>query len=316
MQAYLRNNFSQRLKNKSIILFFLPALPNESLTSWICRNALSNYLDPHYFIIRWIKTHSAWHHDFDLKPNLEIISWLIEMSPKRSNSEAPTLFLNEIITGFNLSKTKYIPILKLGTNLHQKSFPSQYCPICLKKPNPYFKVDWKFSLIFGCNECRCFLETNCPKCGSNAQIIKLKSRFNDRFNSLNVCPFCYSFLNHVKPKFLNPEQIEINFWVTKILGLQNNTKVNSTKASLLIDLCILLTSNSELSNCVKDYFQIDSKSEAFFSMNNVNRSKIIAVAKDWMHDFYRITTKINDTYNLKRKNWDAHIFIPESILNP
>jgi hypothetical protein len=238
------------------------------------------------------------------------------MSPKRLRADIPSLGLIDLISGFRFSKTRFSAILPTGTTYHQRLYPTQYCPNCLQKTNPYFKIDWKFSLVFGCNDCGCFLETECPDCGKNPQMMKLKSHTNDQFNSINQCSSCYSFLHRAKIKSLTPQQIEINIWVSQILGLDGNSKINSIKASLLIDLCILLTSNSTLGKFVKDYFHIQNVPAPFTIMDTVNRSKIIEIAKVWIEDFYRITVDINERYGINRKNWNPHIFIPDNTLNP
>lgn len=316
MQAFYKNNLFERLRKKSALIFFVKAKSNETMNSWICRNALSNYINPIDFVEPWVKNHSALNSDFDLNPNEKIVEWLLQMSPYRHAQLSQNLNLISLLQCFKYSRCRYSPIAIDTTPTQQKKIRPHFCPSCLQGKNKYFKLDWKFTLIFGCNECKCFLQSVCPKCEGSTHLMKLKFYQNDHFVTLNQCSLCFNTLHEDSIVTLSKSQQELNLWVSEILGLESKIDQNPEMVSLLFDLCNLLTSKNDLGKIVREYFSISIDATLFHQMPTNDRYYIIALAKSWIDNFYYFVCDINEKYNISKRQWDPHVCFPNYLFNP
>lgn len=309
-------DITKRLNERSILLFFQPAMPHESMNSWICRNALANYSTPLNFIARWINYRAAQNWDFDIKPIKELEEWMLYMSPKRDLADCIDNKSNLILDSFKLAKSKTSPFLKYGTYSELKVFRPQFCPLCLGKRIPYFKIEWKFSLIFGCPECNCYLESGCKNCNVIPQFLKSSFLQDGKFLTINNCNGCTSELSSVQSKMMTKEDAAVTHWLRRVIGFESSWKRDPDTASLIFDLANLFCSNNPLGKCVRDFFSMPSYSDLpFHSQTVLEKAKILRTVKYWIDDFYLITNQINEKYGINRKKWDTVIRIPRS-LNP
>ena len=316
MQAYLKTDFLQRLKEQSIHLFFEPVRLNESLTSWICRNAISNYADPKEFVSPWITQHSAIHFDFDYKPRPEIHEWLFYMSPRRLKSEISILEFQRIISAFDYKRTKYSPVIIEGTKHKQSKQRPQFCSECLKSSTPYFKIDWKFNLVFGCSKCGCYLVNACPNCQSTQQLMKLKFLTDNGFMKINQCSTCHYPLSEAQIKRLTNEEIQLNNWISQILGLNSIKNQDPVRVSLLFDLCNVLCYKNQIGQFSRDFFSLSTPNNSFIFLAAHERASVLKIAKTWIESFYLITSMMNEKYSISRHHWNSFIRFPDGILNP
>lgn len=316
MQVYSKIDFLKRLEERSINLFFEPALTNESLTSWICRNALSSYSDPKQFVSYWLNPHAAVHYDFDHKPIKELNQWIVKYSPKRFSEESVNKDLSSLYPAFKYAKTLLPPVIVNGTRKKQSIYRPQFCPKCLNSNKPYFKLDWKFSMIFGCSNCGCFLATECFYCQNPQQPMKLIFLRKNHFTSINECNFCHNSLSDSKTSLLTKSEIKLNNWITEIIGLKAIESQNPIKASLLLDLCNIISSNNPMGKILREYFGIRIPRQSFTTMNPIQRIVVIKTAKKWIDAFYNTTLDINEKYNITRRNWQSFINLPEGNLHP
>ncbi len=315
MEVYLKNDIEERLKKRSIHLFFEPLMQNESVTSWICRNALSNYSSPTDFVGNWLNKHLASHYDFDLNPIDDIINWIVWMSPKREVDKLSFKVVN-LEEAFSYRKVKNSPFIPEGTIHQKRRYPVQFCPGCLDKKQPYFKLDWKINLVYGCELCKCYLASKCSQCENPHQLTKIQLiRHNQCFSKVSDCSFCNAPLNKIKTESIGEQELETLVWMKGIIGLTQNP--NPVKASLLIDLCSLLCSSSFLGSISRDYFKIDQPtSNSFYLILAQEKALLIETARVWIENFYNITADINQIYSISRQHWDRFVNSPDGTLNP
>lgn len=315
MEVYLKNDILDRLNRQSIHLFFDAIQQNESLTSWICRNALSNYLAPTDFVGEWLNKHKARHHDFDLNPVEDLIQWIIWMSPRRQDLKHGSKII-QLENTFSHRKTKLSPFIPEGT-IHQKRlYPIQFCPSCLRSKNPYFKLDWKVNLIYGCDLCKCYLASKCSYCSNPHQLMKIElMRQNERFSKVSDCSFCNVPLSQTKVNRLEEQELNTLSWIKKIIGLTHQP--SPVKASLLIDLSALLCSSSQVGLACREYFNIiQLSSNCFYLLEPKEKANLIYIVMVWIDNFYVITTEINQQHSISRRYWSQFINFPDGTLNP
>lgn len=222
--------------NSKKLIFYKSILQNESLTSWICRNALSNYQSPIGFVKYWVNPHKALNYDFDEQPIAELNFWLSSHGRDNCLLKADLNYRTKIKSAFTLAKSDSSAISKLGSFKSIKQYPPQFCPCCLCEFEPYFRFEWQFTIIFACDRCNCFLETQCKKCETPIQLMRHKVIHDNSFKKIYNCAFCYHHLGKADIIILSNEQKELNNAIHQLLGLIDKSEINEWKVSLLLDV--------------------------------------------------------------------------------
>lgn len=296
--------------NSKKLLFYKSILQNESITSWICRNALSNYQSPIYFVKPWLNPHKALNYDFDTHPIQELNFWLNSQGRINSFTKEKIDFRIIIKSSFNQAKSKSSAINILGTFKSIKQFPPQFCPSCLNQVEPYFRYEWQFTLLFACDRCNCFLENQCNNCKNPVQLMRLNFFNNNSFKYIYNCAFCYHHLSNVATKRLSQEQKDLNYSIRDILGLIDPPNMNTLKASLLLDLCNYLCFEDAFAAKIRKHFNLTIPKSNFQSLNAIYKYEVIKCAWDWADQFILFTGFFNEEFNLNRKYWESKISIP------
>ena len=143
---------------------------NETLTSWIIRNAIANGSEPKSFALAVFKKDSTWYQDIDryLPDDKAIqLSSLCSLSLK----EIKSLTLEPLIQKLShkslednpYSKWQLISPIGLKGAIRTNGF--YFCPKCLNSENIYLKKQWRLAWNIACPIHKNLLILNCEKCG-------------------------------------------------------------------------------------------------------------------------------------------------------
>lgn len=143
-------------------------LPDESLSSWLIRSGLANFIAPMPLSLHLWDKWRAWTRDVDrrLPPNqLEVLSTRIGI-PKKLLSEltlSPSIKKIEPHS-FHINQ-RWFWVSSLSNRNRFRKNSSAFCPLCLKTdPLPYFRKSWRFSWVTSCEIHNILLESSCPHC--------------------------------------------------------------------------------------------------------------------------------------------------------
>lgn len=144
--------------------------PDESLSSWLARAALSQGCDPLVLTGAIWPNWRIWTQDVDRGIERDRLHNLVAASGvSLEEFEAAALRTEaERIAGVSLSATMTWPwILALGKRNRAHRGGQQYCPACLAEDEkPYFRRHWRFAWHTTCAVHGIRLMDRCPSCGS------------------------------------------------------------------------------------------------------------------------------------------------------
>ena len=143
---------------------------DETLTSWIIRNAIANGSDPRSFAIAVFKKDSTWYRDIDrYLPHDKAVqlSQLCTLSQK----EIKALTLEPLIQRLShkdykdnpYSKWQLITPIGLKGSIRTNGF--YFCPKCLADDDVYFKKQWRLAWVIACPIHKNLLTLRCQQCG-------------------------------------------------------------------------------------------------------------------------------------------------------
>jgi hypothetical protein len=112
-------------------------------------------------------------------------------------------------------------ILQEGTaqNNH-KRFSLQFCPLCLSEGEPYFRKQWRISLMTVCTKHACQLHDRCPECHSPIQPLKNEIRTRHRLPFLGEITQCFQCGFNLKETTVVQADLQVvldTVWYEKIL---------------------------------------------------------------------------------------------------
>ncbi|WP_459937771.1 TniQ family protein [Desulfonatronum parangueonense] len=172
----------------------VPLLPEETLSSWLVRAALSQGCDPIVLTgVVWPKWR-VW----ALDPDRGIPREFLTVLAKKANicatafEAASIKTVAERITDQALPRTGVWPwILTLGARNRLRSGGQQFCPVCMAQDaKPYYRRQWRFVWHTGCLIHKNQLLDRCPACMSPIEPHRLLAE--DRH--LALCARCKSDL--------------------------------------------------------------------------------------------------------------------------
>ncbi len=145
--------------------------PDELLSSWLVRLALSNGFNVHSFYSSLLRyKNPLWNRDLDRGIELEL-SRILSQRTGVSAEQIESLALASY-SGFLFSKlrihgsSRWINPVGIYHRQHTR-FGLQCCPMCLKAdPTPYFRRHWRLALVAICTKHKCLLHDRCSECGS------------------------------------------------------------------------------------------------------------------------------------------------------
>ena len=167
----------------------VPLLPNELISSWLIRAALTQGCDP---LVLTGKVFGKWriltidadrlHGDEKILPLSDISGNSIE------TFEQASLFpVASKIHGSTPPEAIWPWILAIGARNTKRSGGLQFCPCCLiEDSRPYYRQQWRFAWHTTCEKHRCSLLDRCSSC--NAPIEPHRLEANNRV--LSVCASC------------------------------------------------------------------------------------------------------------------------------
>lgn len=143
---------------------------DESLTSWMIRNAVANGSDPRSFAIASFKKDSTWYRDIDRYLLYEKAMQLSQLCTL-SQEEIKALTLEPLIQRLShksyednpYSKWQLITPIGLKGSIRTNGF--YFCPKCLAKDDVYLKKQWKLAWVIACPVHRNLLVLTCEQCG-------------------------------------------------------------------------------------------------------------------------------------------------------
>ena len=143
---------------------------DETLTSWLIRNAIANGSEPRSFALAVFKKDSTWYRDIDryLPPEKAIqISQLCSLS----SEEIKALTLEPLVQKLSHKSLKDNPYSKwqlitpIGLKGSVRTSGFYFCPKCLADDGAYLKKEWKFAWVISCPIHKNLLLLNCETCG-------------------------------------------------------------------------------------------------------------------------------------------------------
>lgn len=143
---------------------------DETLTSWIIRNAVANGSDPRSFAIATFNKDSTWYRDIDRYLPHEKAMQLSQLCTL-SKKEIKALTLEPLIQRLShksyknnpYSKWQLITPIGLKGSIRTNGF--YFCPKCLAGDTVYLKKQWKLTWVIACPEHRNLLVLTCQQCG-------------------------------------------------------------------------------------------------------------------------------------------------------
>lgn len=167
-QANQRHSGTDRLASQ--LIFAMPLLPDELLSSWLVRLARANGFDPlaltEFIWPKW----RVWIRDIDrgVDPERERQASAFLGVPVALWQSATLREIAFQVGGGLPARPGVWPwILAIGARNRRRSGGLQYCSKCLATdPIPYFRLYWRLSWHTACERHSIFLRDSCPSCGS------------------------------------------------------------------------------------------------------------------------------------------------------
>lgn len=142
-------------------------LPDELLSSWVYRLAMSNFQKIRPFTQLLLDKRSFWARDMDRVATNEVLSTIAIRAGKPLKEIKQTTFRGYegiVYEDFgNGAITKGILAVGMYHRVH-KRFGQMYCPQCLAESPPYYRKTWRVAFVTGCHKHQCHLEDRCPNC--------------------------------------------------------------------------------------------------------------------------------------------------------
>lgn len=269
---------------------------DESISSWIIRNSISNYLHPAEFL-KHCSINKRTSYDFDLKANNQLLTNIQE---QLLTGSSPQLETRQSASFKILQKRKGNNFI-YPCNSYPKSllFPPQYCPTCLNNSPAYYKFSWRISLVFGCSICKRFLASCCPKCYKPVQIFKSKPQIPFDPNRIRFCFQCGEDLGKGKSRIMNDRELKLLSDINKLL-------ISDDLCSFyfFIEAIEILINSGRKNDAVRRYFDIQRMDTSFLLYCSEDRYKVIKYAYYWKNNAFNTFRAINDSFGIRIKDWE------------
>jgi hypothetical protein len=225
---------------KNIWPLYVPPLPDELFSSWICRLANNHRVSPEVLINESLnqKLHIKFN-NIDIEPEPNIIDIITKNTPIKAE-EITKLFLtyyNSNIIENNIPEEifKSLHFLKVSDPKNKKN-GIVFCPNCLSKETPYFRRKWILSTSIICCECNSYLIDYCPSCYNHFSYWITNKNSILTNNSITTCKCGYDISKFSFP--LSPSQLEIDYQKyidsTILNGFNKHTQYSFTYLTTLM----------------------------------------------------------------------------------
>lgn len=236
---------------------------DETLTSWIIRNAIANGSDPRSFAIAVFKKDSTWYRDIDRYLPYEKVVQL-SLLCSLSQEEIRALTLESLIQNLSHKHTKNNPYSKwqlitpIGLKGAIRTNGFYFCPKCLVEEPAYLKKEWKFAWVIACPVHKNLLLLNCEKCGQVFSPHKIS--YEQPY--LHICTNCGFDLSQSSLEDVDKEVLEFQAQLSSAAFANNFKNTNfplytQDRKDLFWTLTILLSLFVYMNKKVKyaDFFE-------------------------------------------------------------
>lgn len=178
----------------------VPLLPDEIISSWLVRAALTQGCDPLVLTGDIWPKWRIWTQDADRFLVHERIKPLCAVSGiAKEVLRASTLYpVASQIAGGNLPEKAVWPwMLTLGARNTKRRSGLQYCPSCLAEDStPYYRLQWRFAWHVGCEKHGCALHDRCHVCDAPVELHRLLAEDQQ----VSLCATCKADLRNASAK--------------------------------------------------------------------------------------------------------------------
>lgn len=177
----------------------VPLLPDEIISSWLVRAALTQGCDPLVLTGEIWPKWRIWTQDADRFLIDERINPICAVSGITKDAwRAATLYpvASQIFGGNPPEKALWPWMLTLGARNTRRRSGLQYCPACFAEDaRPYYRRHWRFAWHTGCENHKCSLLDRCQAC--NAPIEPHRLMAEDQ--QVSLCATCKADLRITSP---------------------------------------------------------------------------------------------------------------------
>lgn len=177
----------------------VPLLPDEIISSWLVRAALTQGCDPLVLTGDVWPKWRIWTQDADRFLSDERIEPLCAVSGITKEAfRAATLYpvASQIAGGRLPEKALWQWMLTLGERNTKRHSGLQYCPACFAEDaKPYYRLQWRFAWHVGCEKHGCLLRDRCHVCDAPVEPHRLLAE--DQLVSL--CATCKTDMRNAIP---------------------------------------------------------------------------------------------------------------------
>ena len=263
---------------------------DETLTSWLIRNAIANGSEPRSFAIAVFKKDSTWYRDIDrylLSEKAIQINQLCSLSLQ----EIKALTLEPLVQKLShkslkdnpYSKWQMITPIGLKGSIRTNGF--YFCPKCLAMDNVYLKKQWKLAWVIACPAHKNLLLLSCEKCGQVFSPHKIVYESPH----LHICTNCGFDLSTSSVDSVNYEALAFQKKLSLIAFKEDFTGINfplieESGKDLFLTLTIFLSlfvhiNKKEKYSGIFKQLQVDGKHD-FKSSNNTTFARMHITDKE------------------------------------
>lgn len=168
----------------------VPLLPDEIISSWLVRAALTQGCDPLVLTGEIWPKWRIWTLDVDrsiTEERLKLLSIFSGISPEAFQSATLYPIASRIRRDRLPEKAIWPWILTLGTRNTKRRSGLQYCPVCLSEDvNPYYRLHWRLAWHTVCERHKCNLLDRCWNCHAPVEPHQLTAESEH----VSVCATC------------------------------------------------------------------------------------------------------------------------------
>ena len=191
--------------------------PDETLTSWIIRNAIANGSDPRSFAISVFKKNSTWYEDIDRYLPSERamqLSLFCSLTPHEIQEMTlePTIQKLSHKSSKNNPYAKWQLITPMGAKGAIRTNGFYFCPECLAQQEVYLRKEWKMAWVIACPKHKKLLTLTCEQCGQIFSPYKVTYELPD----ICLCTNCGFDLRTSKSGNVNEEALSFQNKLSQI----------------------------------------------------------------------------------------------------
>lgn len=150
-------------------IYTLPAIHNESLSSWLIRNSIIQGSDPIGWVYGIWGDWRVWTRDIDRylpEDKAAQLKLATGTNLKRIHDMTLSPFIENIYGETPDIKKAWNWVVPTGQRNRTRTNGMPFCPECLKDKLPYFPRHWRLSWNIGCGRHDTLLQIHCPKCST------------------------------------------------------------------------------------------------------------------------------------------------------